>query len=194
MDTETLQQQVQALKTRQNGAIKALIDAHADVLLSAAFGLGFSEADAEELVQDTFVAFLDALDRFEGRSQLRTYLFGILYNKASTLRKQHQRESADDNIEAIFEQRFDAHGMWAAPPQEPDQEAVNRELGQWIERCSEGLSAQQRTAFYMKAIGGEATGAICKILNVSATHLGVLLYRARLKLRECLENKWGKKP
>lgn len=180
MDTETLQ-------------IKALIDAHADVLLSAAFGLGFSEADAEELVQDTFVAFLDALDRFEGRSQLRTYLFGILYNKASTLRKQHQRESADDNIELIFEERFDARGIWAAPPQEPDAEAMNRELGQWIERCSEGLSAQQRTAFYMKSVGGEATDSICKILNVSATHLGVLLYRARLKLRECLENKWGKK-
>src|SRR5258708_11209282 len=153
---------IQDLKTRSHESVAQLIAAYADILLSAAFGLGFSEADAEELVQDTFVSFLDALDRFEGRSQLRTYLFGILYNKASTLRRQHQRESADDDIESIFEKRFDARGMWAAPPQEPDEEAVNRELGQWIERCSEGLSAQQRTAFYMKTAEGESTEASCK--------------------------------
>jgi RNA polymerase sigma-70 factor (ECF subfamily) len=192
MDIETLEQQVQALRTRQNGAVKALIDAHADTLLSAAFGLGFSEADAEELVQDTFVTFLDALDRFEGRSQVRTYLFGIFYNKASNLRKQSQREAADEEIESIFDRRFDAKGMWIKPPAEPDAEAVNREISHWIERCSDGLSAQQRTAFYLKSVDGEGTESICKILNVSATHLGVLLYRARLKLRECLEKKWGK--
>src|SRR5258708_1930189 len=183
---------IQDLKTRSHESVAQLIAAYADILLSAAFGLGFSEADAEELVQDTFVSFLDALDRFEGRSQLRTYLFGILYNKASTLRRQHQRESADDEIESIFERRFDARGMWMTPPKGPVDEAVNDELREWIEHCSAGLSADQRSAFYMKTVEGETTDSICNILKISTTHLGVLLYRARLKLRECLEKAWGK--
>ncbi|OGR88853.1 MAG: hypothetical protein A2992_09245 [Elusimicrobia bacterium RIFCSPLOWO2_01_FULL_59_12] len=76
-----------ALGSHANGpfqsGIKALIDAHADVLHSAAFGLGFSEADAEELVQDTFVVFLDARDRFEGRSHRKAYCVGLeIFKKA----------------------------------------------------------------------------------------------------------------
>ncbi len=191
-DSQIIQEQIHALKTRQKGAIEALIDAHSKVLLSAAYGMGFAGPDAEELVQDTFVSFLDALGRFEGRSQLRTFLFGILYNKVTTLRRQRRRESADDEIEQIFEKRFDARGLWATPPTKPDEELVNRELGEWIMRCSDGLAAQMRAAFYMKTVEGEETETICKMLDISPTNLGVLLYRARLKLRECLERQWGK--
>lgn len=77
------EQNIQDILERRPGAIEGFINLHTQPLFACARGLGFSESDAEELVQDTFSSFLNAIERFEGRSKLRTYLFGILYNKAS---------------------------------------------------------------------------------------------------------------
>lgn len=190
MAIEAPEQQISDLKNRRNGSVEKCIELYTGPLLATALGLGFSRDAAEELVQTTFVAFLEAIDRFEGRSQLKTYLFGILYNKASDMRRLRGREEASENIEEMFEQRFDVKGMWVSPPRGPEEEAQSKEVQEWIERCAENLPINQRMAFFLKEVEDQSTTEICKILDVSTTNLGVLLFRAKTKLRECLEKRW----
>lgn len=105
-------------------------------------------------------AFLESLDRFEGRSHVRTWLFGILHNNA-------------------MERRM----------------VESREMGEAIGGCMEGLPAAQREAFILREMGGLETGEMCKILGVSVTNMGVMLHRARHRLRECLKARgWRRKP
>lgn len=183
---------VKDLRARNPAALTAMVNDHLPTLLAGALAIGLPRVDAEEVVQETFVAFLSGLDRFEGRSSLRTYLFGILYHKASNLRAKARREEATDDIESIVNARFDADGMWSRPPRGPEALALDAETRGWVEKCSEGLPDSQRTAFFLKEVEGETPEAICNVLGVSATNLRVMLHRARLKLRECLELNWGK--
>ncbi|TBR20885.1 sigma-70 family RNA polymerase sigma factor, partial [bacterium] len=155
--------------------------------------IGLSREDAEEAVQDTFVAFLSGLDRFEGRSSLSTYLFGILYHKAAHVRAKGRREQGTDDIEAVVDARFGADGLWSRPPRGPEAVALDSELRRWVEICADDLSDSQRAAFFLKEVEGESPEEICNALGVSGTNLRVILHRARLKLRECLEIHWEKK-
>lgn len=180
------------LRARKPEALTAMVNDHLPTLLAGALSIGLSRPDAEEVVQETFVAFLSGLDRFEGRSTVRTYLFGILYHKASNLRAKARREEGSDDIEAVVGARFNPEGMWARPPGGPEALALDSEIRGWVEKCSEGLPDAQRAAFFLKEIEGEAPEAICNVLGVSATNLRVMLHRARLKLRECLELNWEK--
>jgi RNA polymerase sigma-70 factor (ECF subfamily) len=183
---------VLALKERRPGAVEGLIEEFASPLLAAACSWGLSKPDAEEAVQDALVDFLEALKRFEGRSSLKTYLFGVLYHKCSERRRKSAREQATEDIEAAFDARFGSFGVWNCIPRGPEEEAVNDELKGWLADCASGLSVDQRAAFQMKVVEGRETEEVCKILAVTSTNLGVLLFRARNKLRECLEKKWVK--
>jgi len=182
---------VQALKRRDPEALSSIVHGHAAELHLAARGLGRSEAEAEELVQEVFVAFLDALDRFEGRSTVRTYLFGILYRKALEAGRRRSRELATDPGDAVFDGRFDALGHWSKPPEGPDRDADLAEMARLIGECLDGLPDQQRAAFQLVEVDMEGRDAARNVLGVEDTHLRVLLFRARAKLRECLGSKWG---
>ncbi len=171
-------------------AIEELVRQYSGPLYAGCLAMGFQDSDAEELVQDTFVSFLGAAGRFEGRSTVKTYLFGILYNKASAIWRRRRRETSLDDAEPDFEQRFDARGMWARPPQGPEDAALSGEVAAWIRRCSEKLTLSQRSAFFMREVEGERTESLCNILGVSPTNLRVLFFRARTRLRECLEKNW----
>lgn len=181
---------VDELRARKPETLTAMVNDHLPALLAGALAIGLSRADAEEAVQEAFVAFLSKLDRFEGRSSLRTYLFGILYHKASKLRGKARREVGCDDIEVLIEAHFDKVSMRVRPPRGPEAETLDAEIRRWVEKCAEGLSDAQRTAFFLKEVEGETTEAVCGILGVTATNLRVMLYRARLKLRDCLERKW----
>jgi RNA polymerase sigma-70 factor, ECF subfamily len=171
--------------------LERLVAEHTGPLLRGALAQGFSPADAEELVQETFVAYLQAQGRFEGRSSVRTFLFGILYNKGAELSRRRSRESATDDVEKVFDARFDARGHWlASAPKGPEDAALSAEIASLIARCAEGLSQAQRAAFFLKESEGAAPEDICNVLAVSDTNLRVLLFRARLRLRECLERAW----
>jgi len=192
MATVTARWSVEDLRARKPVALTAMVDDNLPRLLAGALAIGLSRADAEEAVQETFVAFLSALDRFEGRSSVRTYLFGILYHKASNMRAKARREMGTDDIEAVVEARFNEGGMWSRPPRGPEAMSLDAELSRWIEKCAQGLPDAQRAAFFLKEVEGETPEAVCNILGVSATNLRVMLHRARLKLRECLEHNWEK--
>lgn len=84
--------------------------AYTDQLYRTSLGLGFDDSAARELVQTTWATFAEAVGKFEGRSHIRTYLFGILYNKASEARREHARFDVSYPVEELIEKRFDTYG------------------------------------------------------------------------------------
>lgn len=184
---------LEKLKRRDPEALTAAIEEHAGFLYRASLGMGFNDTEAEDLVQDVFRVFLESLDRFEGRSHLRTWLFGILHRKAMERRREQYREEQHDSIDSVFESRFDRKGRWLRPPQDLDQLFASQEIGHSITHCLEGLPASQREVFILREMEELETQEICKILEVSLTNMSVLLHRAKIRLRECLEALgWGK--
>ena len=183
---------LERLRRRDPDTLRAVADEHARPLYRGARALGFSTEDADELVQDVFVTFMATLDRFEGRSQIRTWMFGILHRKAMERRRELAHDARHDPIDDQFESQFDGRGRWRAPPHGPDRLAASAEIAQAIRECLEGVPGLQRQAFVLRDTQQLDTGEICKILGCTVTYIGVLLHRARARLRGCLQSKgWG---
>ena len=178
---------VERLRSGEEEATQALIRAYLPQVVRAARGAGLPADAAEDVAQATFLTFLNVVKRFEGRSHVRTFLFGILYKKVAEKRRQQARERRTDSIDDVMESRFRPDGRWQTPPGPIDERFHDGEVRQQIDRCLDGLSLNQRMAFVLRESEGLTTEEICKILDVSRTNLGVLLYRARNRLRECLE-------
>lgn len=189
LDTEALAR----LRQRDPETLRVTVQEHARTLYRAARGMGFREDEAEDLAQDVLTTFLETLDRFEGRSQIRTWLFGILHHKALERRRERYREERNDPIDDVFESRFDDRGNWIRPPQDIQRLLESKEAGVAIEECMETLPATQREAFVLREMEEMDTPDICKILGITVTNLGVMLHRARNRLRECLESKGWRK-
>ena len=181
------------LKNREHQVVSTLVHAYTTQLLRASLGLGFDQTAATELVQSVWVTFFDVISGFRGDSHIRTFIFGILYNKASELRRDHKRFDSRDPVEEVLDARFDEEGHWIKPPISPEDFLVGTETLQLIEKCLEALPISQRMAFSMRESEERETPEICKILDVTVTNLGVLLYRARNRLRECVEGKVAKR-
>ena len=184
---------IRRLKSREHQAVSTLVHAYTNQLLRASLGLGFDQTAAAELVQSVWVTFFDVLSGFRGDSHIRTFIFGILYNKASELRRDHKRFDSHDPVEDILESRFDAEGHWIKPPVSPEDFLIGTETLSVIEKCLEALPLSQKMAFSLKEIEERESPEICKILDVTVTNLGVLLYRARNRLRDCIEGKVAKR-
>lgn len=169
--------------------LEAVIHAYLGQILRAARGAGLSPERAEDVTQATFATFIEVARRFEGRSHVRTFLFGILYKKIAEARRGERREQQTDSIEDLVESRFALDGSWQHPPRPLDRELQDAEIRDAIGECLDHVSTQQRMAFVLRELEGLTTEEICKILDVTRTNLGVLLYRSRNRLRECLETK-----
>lgn len=99
-----------------------------------------------------------------------------------------ETQPANGSLDDVFESRFDENGRWLRPPS-ADAELLAGEIQGVIGECLERVPDQQRMAFTLREVEGLATREICKILDVTRTNFGVMLYRARNELRECLEEK-----
>jgi RNA polymerase sigma factor (sigma-70 family) len=168
-------------------AQRKVVEAYLPQILRASRAAGLDGATAVDVAQSTFLTFFEKAATFEGRSQVRTWLFGILYRKIQETRRKGRRETPTDEIEAIVDRRFDERGNWANPPQEIEKTLESAEVREAIDGCLEGVPSQQRMAFVLREVEGLVTEEICKILSVTRTNLGVLIFRARNRLRECLE-------
>lgn len=177
------------IRERDTEALEEVVRRYLPQVLRAARGAGLDAQLAEDVAQDTFVTFLETAPRFEGRSHVRTWLFGILYKKIAAARREQRRDLEIDSIDDVFEQRFDAAGGWSRPPRPVDAEVYAAEVRQGIEGCLSKVPTTQRMAFVLREIERMDTEEICKILEVTRTNLGVLLHRVRNRLRECLEAK-----
>lgn len=153
---------------------------------------------AEDAVQETLLAALAGEAAFAGRSNLRTWLTGILKHKiVDALRRARREEPLDaDDPEgdlAALDQLFVADGHWRDAPStwsDPDRALEQKQFFAALEMCLERLPARTARAFLMREHMGLDTQDICKELEITSTHCWVLLYRARMTLRQCLEAVW----
>ncbi|MCP4201719.1 MAG: sigma-70 family RNA polymerase sigma factor [bacterium] len=178
------------IRERDRDALATVVDAYLDQIVRAARGAGLNQHQAEEVAQNTFATFIETAHRFEGRSHVRTWIFGILYRKLQEARRGFAKDRRLDDIDEVFEGRFDNNQSWSRPPKGPEDELFAKEAHREIGDCLEAVPDRQRMAFVLREIEGHSTQEICKILEVSATNIGVMLFRARNRLRECLETKW----
>lgn len=149
---------------------------------------GVFDEGAEDVICETWVTFLAKLDSFEGRSSIKTYLTGILFHKVQEhFRAKGKFVQPEEDVETLMNEQFTPDGWWKQDPEDPSQLFQNKEVGGLIEKCLEGLSLLQKNAFIMKEVEEEDTDTICGALGVSITNLGVLIYRAKEKLRKCIE-------
>lgn len=181
------------LRSRDPDALRVVAETHGRRIYRAARGMGHSAADAEDLVQDVFVTFLGSLDRYEGRAQIGTWLFGILHHKSLERRRAVNREELGDPIDQFFDAQFDDRGHWRSAPVAADRLVQAEQTGNAIASCLEGLPDLQREVFHLRQVEELPAEAVSKITGQSVTHVGVLLYRARVRLRACLREKgWGR--
>ena len=155
-------------------------------------------AVAEDVVQDALLAALNGQQRFAGRSAVRTWLVGILKHKIVDAIRKQSREStlASDPVDSDrveFDALFKADGHWQeslAEWRNPEQSFEQKEFFSVLEACLAKLPRRTGQAFMMREHLGAPTDEICKVLEITPTHCWVLLYRARMSLRACLQQKW----
>ena len=152
---------------------------------------------AEETVQETFLAALRGLERFEGRASERTWLIGILRHKIFDHFHKRSREQSFNNLtshEAGLENLFDMSGNWISGSikwsSNPGKSLEQKEFLETFQTCLSGLNHRLTRVFVLREMEGLATQEICDLMNISVTSLGVMLYRARMRLKRCLELKW----
>lgn len=153
---------------------------------------------AEDAVQETLLAVLEKPDSFAGKSSLRTYVTGILkYKIIDALRmagKEKQLPHNEDDSEAdLIDNLFNAHGHTletARAWDEPEHSLQQKDFFRVLEVCLEKLPPKTARVFMMREWLELETEEICKELDLSTSNLWVLLYRARLRLRECLDLNW----
>ncbi len=180
------------------------VERYGDYLFSYALGRVNDSGKAEDLVQETFLAALKARDRFRGASTERTWLTSILKRKIiDTYRKKYtsKESSFGEHDGTVFdgdfyrdEEPFKGHWLEGSGPNShsflPEGELEQEELMKFINLCIENLQAPQAAAFSMRMIDEEDSDTICKELGITPSNLWVMLHRARLRMRECLEKKW----
>jgi RNA polymerase sigma-70 factor (ECF subfamily) len=180
---------IAAIQRRDPAALETVARENLLPLVRAARAGGFPSDDAQDAVQETLLVFVQKANLFDGRASVRTWLFGILFNKIAERRRAVVREGAVDDIEAVVNARFDADGRWLRPPKPADAALTRREIARHLEHCLELVPDRSRSAFLLREVEQLETAEICNILDVSANNLGVMLYRVRNRLRECLEGK-----
>jgi len=173
------------------------VDLYGNYLYRFALYRVYETSVAEDLVQETFLAALGSFKNFQYRSSIKTWLTGILKHKIiDHFRKQAKEQQLDDiepnmnKLEALFDQ----NGHWKIKPAnwnaDPQKLYDQKEFIEVLHNCLRELPKRQAGAFILREIVGENTKEICKILDVSTTNCWVLLHRARMYLRRCLEINW----
>lgn len=158
-----------------------------------------NETWAEDAVSETVLAAIAKPLAFDNRSQLKTWLVGILKHKIIDALRQHRREATtlDSNPDAQTDplelMAFSADGHFSELPSEwgnPEQDTSQRQFFAVLEACTSQLPALQGRLFLMREWLELSSEEICKELQLTPTNLYVQLHRARLRLRECLEQRW----
>jgi len=155
-----------------------------------------NDAWAEDAVSEVLLVALEKPQAFSGQSQLKTWLVGILKHKVIDQVRRHSRECtilSDDDESDVDELLFKADGHWREAPQDwgdPEQTVNQRQFFEVLELCVERLPPAQGRVFMMREWLELATDEIWKELAITSTNLWVLLHRARLRLRDCLQQGW----
>jgi RNA polymerase sigma-70 factor (ECF subfamily) len=186
------------LKAGDQAAFCSLVRRHNHAMTSIAHAHVGNWATAEEVVQQTWLIVIASLSRFDGRSTLKTWIFGILVNVARA-RVRCDRKSipfTDLGIDAVDPSRFIASGQWADPPDAwgdltPERIVGGRELIEHMAMALDALPPTQRSVVILRDLEGLDAEEASKVLGVSEGNQRVLLHRARSRLRSAMENLLG---
>ena len=187
-DTELLAR----LRDGDEAAFTTLVGRYQGSLLRVARTFVPNDAVAEEVVQDTWMGVVRGIDRFEGRSSFKTWLFRILVNRARTSGvREHRSVPLDPTEPAVGADRFDGGGAWTEPvtPWEAD---VDERLSaaSWapaLRTAIDGLPDRQRDVVLLRDVEGLTGAEVCEVLGISEGNQRVLLHRGRSRLRTALE-------
>jgi RNA polymerase sigma-70 factor (ECF subfamily) len=157
---------------------------------------------AEDVVQDTLLAALQGAGGFSGKSSLKTWLTGILKHKiVDVIRRKGRQpvlasfdeECQIDDLDALF----DESGHWENPPADwgnPESALSQQQFFDVMQMCLEKLPPNTARVFVMREVMDLTSEEICKELSITSTNLWVILYRARIALRQCLDQNWFASP
>jgi RNA polymerase sigma-70 factor, ECF subfamily len=181
------------VRAGDEAAFVALVDRYHGSMLRVARNYVPSPAVAEEAVQDTWMGVVRGLDRFEGRSSFKTWLFRILINRARTAGEREPRNLPLGEVEpAVEASRFTTAGAWAEPLEAWVTDADDRLVaGTWtdaLRTALDQLPPRQREIVVLRDVEGLPSEDVCSVLDVSEGNQRVLLHRGRSRLRSLLES------
>jgi RNA polymerase sigma-70 factor (ECF subfamily) len=190
-----------ALEDRDERAFVELVNRYQSSLLRLALVHCNNRAVAEDVVQETWLGVLRGIERFEGRSSFKTWLFRILVNRARTRAVLEGRTVAFSSLEgdepSVSPDRFlgpdhpEWAGHWSVPPRSwgasPESELLSKETLELVERAIAALPLAQREVITLRDVDGWSSEEVCNALDISETNQRVLLHRARAKVRAALE-------
>ena len=191
------QRAIALLRAGDEQAFEALVARHYATMMAVARTYVKSRAVAEEVVQEAWLGVLQSLDRFEGRSSLKTWIIAIVINKAKTRAVREGRSvpftALGPDEPAVDPSRFRRRGEiyaghWRTPPSAaPDVVAQDRETLWVAMRAIADLPPAQQTVMRMRDLEGSSADEVCSTLEISAANQRVLLHRARSRVRAALE-------
>jgi RNA polymerase sigma-70 factor, ECF subfamily len=194
---------IQRLRDRDERAFVTLVERYHAALVRLAAVYVHERAEAEEVAQETWLGVLNGIDRFEGRSSLKTWIFHILVNRAKTRAQRPGRTVSLDALEdgetwtAVDPARFlgPDHprwpGHWASPPvswgETPEQRLLAKETRARVREVIDVLPPMQGQVITLRDVQGWTAEDVCTLLEISSENQRVLLHRARSKVRQALE-------
>jgi RNA polymerase sigma-70 factor (ECF subfamily) len=200
-------QLLEALRRGDETAFALLIDRYHASLVRLAMSYVATKEQAEDVVQETWLGVLNGIDRFEGRSSLKTWIFRILVNRAKTKGVRERRSvpfsslegDGDEKEPSVDPSRFQEGtrwaGYWSAPPQSwegiPEDRLLSGETRMVVDDAIALLPPMQRAVITLRDVRGFTSQEACEVLGLSEANQRVLLHRARSKVRARLEEYLG---
>ena len=189
---------IDGLRKRDQDVVFELVEAWSGSMLRLALVFVQARTVAEEVVQDTWIAVLEGIERFESRSTLRTWVFTILTNRAKTRAVRERRSIPFSALEGkrptVEPERFlpatdGWAGHWAAPPGPlpPDELLLASETREHLAAAIRALPPAQRAVLTLRDVEGWSAAEVCNVLELSETNQRVLLHRGRSTVRRALE-------
>jgi RNA polymerase sigma-70 factor (ECF subfamily) len=187
MDVELLGR----LRNGDEEAFVMLVNRYQQPMLRLARSMVSSHAVAEEAVQDTWMGVVRGIDRFEGRSSLKTWLFRILVNRARSAGSQEPADASIESLHSVDPSRFDAQGQWADPVERWTEVSDDRlDAARWtaiLRSALDELPPRQRQIVLLRDVEGLSNDEACAVLGISVGNQRILLHRGRSRLREVLD-------
>src|ERR1700694_843743 len=197
----TFDSEVEALKAGDEGAFRVLIERFHGPLMRLAMAYVRDRGVAEDVVQETWLTCLRSLDRFEGRSSLKTWIFGIAINVARSRRRKEarilpfssfwRRDDSDSRRPTVDGSRFGSDGMWSVGPHSwdniPESNVLGAETLQHVKSAIDALPAKPRAVILLRDVAGFEATEVSSLLRISPANERVRLHRARAAVRQKLE-------
>ena len=174
------------------------IDLHSDYMFNYTISRVSNQDVAKDLVQETFLASLKAMGNFKGQASERTWLISILKRKIVDHYRKSNSIKGKSEVRMSFYEGGDNNGKWIeerapSPWDDADASIENEELKSALDYCIDNLPEKYKSVFILKTIKNYETESICNDLGISSSNLWVIIHRARVQLRECLEGNWFNK-